>query len=66
MMVFWFLQTGRRRSETSLDNCRPVTLTPGVDRSFTAVGRDFEQWYTFVHHMYDEEETEQYSNIKGK
>ncbi|XP_053393950.1 KICSTOR complex protein SZT2-like isoform X2 [Mercenaria mercenaria] len=60
-------EAGRRRSETSLDNCRPVMLTPGIDSSFTAVSRDLEQWYTFIHHPYDEDEnSEQSSSIKGK
>ena len=61
------LQTGRRKSETSLDSTRPQTLTPGVDRNFSAISRDFEQWYTFIHHPYDEEDnTEQTTSIKGK
>ena len=40
---------GRRRSETSLDTQRPVTVTPGQDRSFMCIARDLDLWYRLVH-----------------
>lgn len=46
---------GRRRSETSLDTQRPVTVTPGQDRNFMCIARDLDLWYKFIHTVEDDE-----------
>ena len=58
----------RRRSETSLDSCHRMPLSPGEDRNFIVVGRNLKQWYSFIHHGGDEEFAAEQSSTppKGK
>ncbi|KAL4236752.1 KICSTOR complex protein szt2 [Mactra antiquata] len=58
-------ESGRRQSETSLDTCRHQVVTPGVDLNFTAICRDLEQWYSFIHGVEDTGDTVS-STSKGK
>ena len=53
-LYYWF-QAGRRKSETSLDVCQGTTLSPGEDRNFISVGRNLNQWYSFIHPGSEEE-----------
>ena len=64
----FLLQSVRRRSETSLDSCHRMPLSPGEDRNFIAVGRNLKQWYSFIHHGGDEEFAAEQSSTppKGK